>query len=166
MFKTIIISGSVGTGKTTLAKKLAKKLDCRYLDVNQLIKENKLSESYDKKRKCKVIDIKKLNPILTKEINKTKTEKKHKGIIIDSHMSHFLPKKYVNMAIITKCNLKTLAKRLKKRHYNKKKITENLECEIFDVCLNEAKEQGYKIKIIDTTNGIDIVSILKKLRLH
>ena len=40
--KTIIVTGSVGTGKTTLAKKLAKKLNYIYIDVSKLIKENNI----------------------------------------------------------------------------------------------------------------------------
>jgi adenylate kinase len=70
-----------------------------------------------------------------------------------------LPKKYVDLCIVTKCGLKTLEKRLKKRGYKKQKIRENLDCEIFDICLNEAKEKGHNIKIIDTTAGIDIAKI-------
>ena len=105
----IAISGTPGTGKTTLAKKLAKSLNYKYLDVNKLIKSNKLAESYDKKRKCIIIDIKKLNKILIKEI------KKNPNLIIDSHLSHYLPKKYLDLCIITKCSLKILEKRLKKK---------------------------------------------------
>ena len=59
--KAIIVSGSVATGKTTFAKKLAKKHNYEYLDVNSLIKENKIYDSYDKKRKCYVVDTNKLN---------------------------------------------------------------------------------------------------------
>jgi len=36
--EVICITGTPGTGKTTLAKKLAKKLDFCYLDVNESIK--------------------------------------------------------------------------------------------------------------------------------
>ena len=66
-------------------------------------------------------------------------------------MSHYLPKKYVDLCIVTKCGLKKLKKRLEKRKYNKKKIRENLDCEIFDICLNEAMEKGHKVKIVDTS---------------
>jgi len=168
--KTIIISGSVGTGKTTIAKKLAKKLKYRYVDVNKIIKEKKLREKYDKKRRCYVIDTEKLNKSLISLIKSSDTslaraggrEKSIKGIIIDSHLSHYLPKKYVDLCIITKCNLKTQEKRLKKRRYNKAKIRENVECEIFDVCLNEAKELKHKVMIIDTTKGINLDKFVTK----
>ena len=85
-------------------------------------------------------------------------------MIIDSHLSHHLPKKYVDLAIITKTELKILEKRLKKRRYNKDKIRENLDCEIFDICLNEAKEAKHKILVVDTTKGINISKIVKQIK--
>ena len=136
--KLLAVTGTPCTGKTTLAKKLSKKLNYEYVDVNKLIEKNKLSSGYDRKRKCKIIDIKKLNNFLVNKIIK----KSKKNLVIDSHLSHYLPKKYVDLCIVTKCDLKELNKRLKKRKYNKDKIKENLECEIFDVCLNEAKDVG------------------------
>jgi len=155
----IIVSGTPGTGKTILAKRLAKSMKYIHLDLKKLISKNKLKESYDKKRKCYIIDIKKMNKILIEKI------KKSKNMVIDSHLSHYLPKKYVDLCIITKCNLKILEKRLKKRKYNEDKIRENLDCEIFDVCLNEAREAGHKILVIDTTKGIKINKVIKKIKL-
>ena len=154
----IIISGTPGTGKTKLAKELAKNLNYTYVDVSKLIKKNKLQESYDKKRKCHIIDTKKLNKILIEKI------KQDKDMIIDSHLSHYLPNKYVDLCIITKCDLKTLEKRLKKRGYSKAKIRENIDCEIFDICLNEAKQKKYKISLVDTTKKINIKELIKKLK--
>jgi adenylate kinase len=148
----ICVSGSVASGKTEVAKLIAKKYKLKYVDVNKLIKKHKLYEKYDRKLKTYVVGIKKLNNFLIKLI------KKNKNLVIDSHLSHYLPKKYIDLCVITKCNLKVLEKRLKKRKYSKEKIRENLDAEIFDVCLNEAREKKHKIKIIDTTKG------LKKLK--
>jgi len=146
--KVIIITGSVCTGKTTLAKKLAKKQNYKYIDVNSLITKHKLASGYDKKRKSKIVDIKKLNKFLIKLINHFKYHEKTKGIILDSHLTHFLPNKYVDLCIVTKTNLKKLKKRLEKRKYSKQKVRENLDAEIFDICLVEAKEAGHKVKIV------------------
>ena len=182
--KTIIITGSVGTGKTTLAKKLCKRLGFKYTDVNKIISKYGIASGYDKKRKTKIVDVKKLNKALVKEINniknankestkrpkqKNKPNKKSKnkiiaGIIIDSHLSHYLPKKYVDLCIVTKCGLKMQQKRLKKRKYSKEKIRENLDAEIFDVCLNEAREMGHKTIVFDTTKGININNICNKIK--
>ncbi len=140
----IIVTGSPGTGKTTFAKKLAKKFDYKYVDVNKIISERNLEESYDKEKKCKIIDTDELNKVLIKMI------KKNNNLVIDSHLSQYLPKKYVEKCYVTKCNLKELEKRLKKRKYSKEKIRENLDAEIFDICLTEAKEQRYDIEIVYT----------------
>ena len=145
MKKVICVSGSVCSGKTTYAKKLARKLKARYIDVSQVIKENRLSEGYDKKRECIIVDVRKLNKILEEIIKKSK-----ESLVIDSHLSHFLSPKLVDYVVITKTSLKKLRKRLKRRKYSKEKIDENLEVEIMDVCLNEAKELGHKIKIVNT----------------
>ncbi len=56
--KVMIVTGTPGTGKTTIAKRMAKKYKAEYIDVNVVIKEHKLRESYDKKRKSYVVDIK------------------------------------------------------------------------------------------------------------
>lgn len=145
MVKIVIVTGSVGSGKTTFAKNFAKGHKAKYVDVNELIKEYNLSEGYDKKRKCKVIDTDKLNKVLIKIIKNSKED-----LIIDSHLSHYLPPKYVNLCIVTKCNIKKLRDRLKKRGYSKAKVEENVDAELFDVCFNEAKELGHKIKVVYT----------------
>lgn len=145
MKKIICVTGSVASGKTTIAKKLAKKYKAKYVDVNKLIKENKLYDSYDKKDKSYVVDTKKLNKSLINLIKKSED-----SLVLDSHLSHYLPKKYADLCVVVKCPLKKLRKRLEKRKYSKAKIEENIQVEIFDVCLNEAKEKGHKIKIINT----------------
>ena len=155
----IVVSGTPGTGKTTLSKKLAQKLKYGYVDVAKLIKENNLPESYDKKRKCDIIDIKKLNKLLIQII------KNKKNLIIDSHLSHHIPKKYIDLCIITKCDLKQLEKRLKNKKYNKAKIRENLDCEIFDICLNEARQAKHKVAVIDTTDKINLKKIVSNLKI-
>jgi len=145
MVKIIIVTGSVGTGKTTFAKGFAKKHKAKYVDVNKIIEEYNLSEGYDKKRKCKIIDTDKLSEVLIKMIKSSKED-----LVIDSHLSHYLPPEYVDLCIVTKCRVKKLIGRLKKRGYSKFKIDENVDAELFDVCLNEAKELGHKIKIVYT----------------
>ncbi|MBW2994969.1 adenylate kinase family protein [Candidatus Woesearchaeota archaeon] len=150
--RVILVTGTPCTGKTTYAKKFAEKQSYKYVDVNTIIQEHKLKEHYDRKRRCYVIDTDRLNKALIKLIKDTKG--KEKGLVIDSHLSHHLPKQYVDLCIVTKCSLKELKNRLQKRHYPKSKIEENLQAEIFEVCLTEAKEQGHKIKIVDTSSGI------------
>lgn len=172
----IIISGSVCTGKTMLAKALVKKLNelyiknkktnktklnYKYIDVNDVIKKYKLAEGYDRKYHSKIIDEKKLSKVLAHliELNKTCF-----GMVIDSHLSHYLPKKYVNLCIITKCNLKVLKKRLTERYPKlPAKVKINLDTEIFDTCYVEAMEAGHNLLVVDTTKKVDVNSLIKKI---
>ena len=125
----IIVTGTPCTGKTTIAKKIASLLKFKYIDVNRLIKTNKIHDKYDKKSDSLIVDIKKLNRILETLIKKSK-----QNLIIDSHLSHYLPNKIINLCIVTKCDIKILKKRLKKRKYNEEKIRENLDSEIILSC--------------------------------
>lgn len=154
MLKAIIVTGSVCSGKTTLAKKLAKRRNYKYVDINKIIKENKLAESYDAILDSYIVDEDKLVEVLKDLIKKSK-----KQLIIDSHMSHHLPKDYVELCLVTKCELKELKRRLQARKYSEAKIRNNLDAEIFDVCLIEAKEAGHNIRVIDTTEGIKAIDL-------
>ena len=49
------------------------------------------------------------------------------------------------------------------RKYPRSKIRENLDAEIFDVCLNEAKEKKHEISVVDTTKGINIKTISRRI---
>ena len=152
--KTIIISGTPGTGKSTLARLISRKINFKILNFKKILEENKLNENYDFKRKCYMVDTKKLDKTLIKIIKNSKNP-----LIIESHLSHFLPRKYVNLCIITKCDLIILKKRLVKRKYDSFKIKENLEAEIFNVCLDEAKRLRYNIIVIDTTKGVKNINL-------
>ncbi len=146
--KAIIVTGTPGTGKTTLSLALCKVLKLEYIDVARLIKEQELAEGYDRKRKCSIVDTKKLNRTLVKLISKSK-----KAPVIDSHMSHYLPKKYVSLCIVCTCKLKELRRRLEKKGYSQSKVRENLDCEIFETSLTEAKEKGHRIIVLETSKG-------------
>lgn len=154
----VCISGTPGTGKTTFANALSKKINARYVDVNKIIKEKKLSEGHDNKMKCNIVDAKKLNNALIELIKKAK--KSESSLVIDSHLAHYLPKEYVDFCIIMKCSLKKLKKRLERKGYNAKKVRENLDCEIFDICFDEAKEEGHNVIEVDT--GKKLAETLKE----
>ena len=49
------------------------------------------------------------------------------------------------------------------KKFNKNKIQENIQAEIFDICLNEAKEKKHKVIVINTTKGFNIKDIICKL---
>lgn len=153
----IAISGSPGVGKSTLAKHLTKKLGFDRLELHHHYKH--ISTHYDKKKRGYVVDYKKFEKLVKEKIKKAK-----KGLIVDSHISHLLPKKLVDLCIVLTCSdLKKLQRRLQLRKYLPKKIRENLDAEIFQVCLMEAKERKHKLLVFDTALKLNYRKILSEV---
>lgn len=163
----IIITGTPGTGKTVLAKRIAAAFGYQHIEVNSLIKKNKLAEYYDKKRHCHVVDEKKLMEVLHQFIEEKhqKALKQHRELklVIDSHMAHVIDPEYVDLCIVTRCGLSTLYTRLKKRGYPQQKISDNIESEIMEVCLTEAQDNGHDPILIDTSKPVLLPFIKKHL---
>ena len=140
----IVVTGTPGTGKTEVAKAIASRLNYDYFDVKMFIDQKKLHSGYDQKHDTYLVDEQKLAKEMLKAI-------KNRNIVIDSHLAHYLPKKAVDLCVVTKCDLKVLRERLRKRGYSEMKVEENAQAEIFDVCLNEAYEAGHDLLVVDTT---------------
>lgn len=149
----ILVSGTPGTGKTTLSRLLAKSLKGVHIDLHEYFIKNKLYESYDKKRACYVVSPK----VISSTISALK--KLHQDVlIIDSHMAH--ESKNADLCIVTNCDIGQLRKRLKQRKYSASKIEENIEAEIFEVCKMEALEVGQKVLSVDTTKKIALPKLV------
>ncbi|MBS3123590.1 AAA family ATPase [Candidatus Woesearchaeota archaeon] len=154
--KLIILTGTPGTGKSTLARQLSKILKIPRFDLHKHYL--KVSSTFDKKKDCYVIDIKKLEKVLSDKLKKS-------SYILDTHLSHLLPAKMVFVCIVMTCSdLKELERRLKKRRYLPAKIRENLDSEIFQICLNEAQERGQEVVILDGSKRINLLELILGLR--
>ncbi len=138
----IAITGTPATGKTTIAKELAKALNWKQISLNDLAREKNFYLGYDEKRKAKIVDIESIK----KEIEKIM--KKQKNLIIESHYAHEIP---VDLVIVLRTDLKELEKRMLKKGWWKEKIQENLQAEIFGICKEEALKTNKNVFEIDTT---------------
>jgi len=136
----IAISGTPGTGKTTVAKILARDLNYVLLDLNEFAKSRNLTLGNDKKRNSVIIDV----SALKKEVAQMDGD-----MVLEGHLAHFCD---ADLYIILRANPKTLAKRMKSREWREEKIRENVEAEIMNICLDEAVElHGKAVFEVDTT---------------
>lgn len=74
------------------------------------------------------------------------------GNIVEYHCCELFPERWFQAVYVVQCDNTTLFDRLEKRGYNSKKLKQNIECEIFQESLNEAKE-SYKGDIVHVLSG-------------
>jgi len=145
--KSIIITGSPGVGKTTVAKALSKKLGIPYFDFARFVIQKGLVESYDYSRMSFEVDVNKVKEIMKYEVQETPH-------IIDTLIPDVLPLSLVKIVVVLRLDPIKLALRLMQRGWRLSKIQENAEAELIGVVLCEAvNSYGYEIvREIDATN--------------
>jgi adenylate kinase len=152
----VAITGTPGTGKSEVARVLAKKLGWKLLELNKLAEEKGLYSGYDDERKCKVINM----DALKKEVSRMEG-----NFVLESHYAHDMP---CDVVVALRTNPGELRQRLKTKSWPRKKIEENVEAEIMEVCVHEAMEDGKKVFQFDTTGkkpervADEIIRILNK----
>jgi len=136
----IAITGTPGTGKTTIAKELSNLLGIPLVNTSDLLKKS--SVGFDKKRNCLIID----------EIKFGKLISKIEGdFIIEGLLVHNISSKFVTNVIVLTCNHNELKKRLIKKGWKKEKIQENLDAENMKVILGETKDLKHNVIEFDTS---------------
>jgi len=146
----VAITGTPGTGKSHLSKKLAKKLGYTLIELNEVIKKEKLYDCYDRSRRTYVTDIKKI---------KRHFKNLDKDVIIDSHLSHYLN---VDIVIVLRCEPDKLRRRLIRKKWNKAKIEENVEAEMISLISWEARQRHKKVFDVDTSNN-KALSVMERI---
>lgn len=138
----VAISGTPGTGKTEVAKRLSRKLGWMYVSLNELAEEEDLYKGRDKERMCDIVDIEDLR----REVSILGIT--HKNLVLDSHYSHEMPCDFV---VVLRTDLKALRKRMVGKGFWREKIKENLQAEIMEVVKEESIERGKNVYEMDTS---------------
>jgi len=163
----VAISGVGGTGKTSVAGLLAKKLKWRLVRLNDLAERTDAYIGYDERRKSKIVSVAKLKREMEK-LGKTPGGK-NKNLVIEGLYAHEFPADFV---IVLRCNPRVLERRLRKKYKWETKIVENKEAEMINLVTEEAlefhqKEKNKKEKVfeIDTTKKTvpGTVKIIEKI---
>jgi adenylate kinase len=132
----ILITGTPGVGKSTTAQLMINSMpNFKLLEVSAIAKENNFGE-HDLEFDTLILDddgedalLDMLEPLLEKG-----------GCIVDFHSPELFPESWFELILVLRSNTEILYDRLTARGYNEKKRNENMECEIMQVILEEARE--------------------------
>ena len=174
----ILLSGTPGTGKSTISKYLSKQNGWVTFSLGDFIVEKKLFSSESDDQDAKVID----TDIAAKEGAKEILTNLlvNKVIVVDSHyadilidgftdleddLDHVCAKKFAQgeniIGIVCRCHPNVLQDRLTKRNYSSSKITENIQAEILSESTQNLIEVFQKEKVFEintTHNSVEAIS--------
>ena len=140
----IVISGTPGVGKSTVAKALSEKLNFKLLHLSSFLIEKKAYSEYDKNRKTYILDEEKAESVI-RELLSTEN-----NLVIET-VYPALVSKADKVAVLRRHPL-SLYEELKKRGWNELKVAENVEAEILGVVSSEAYENFSNVCEIDVTD--------------
>lgn len=141
----IIITGTPGVGKTSHCEILAENTGLKHISINNIVKEKGFHEGYDDQFQSWIVDEEKLLDYLEDIV-------KLGGCIIDWHACDLFPESWIDLVIVLRVNSTLLYDRLKARDYPEKKLQENLDVEIMQVLLEEARDSYSEEIIIELTS--------------
>ncbi|KAG5917560.1 hypothetical protein E4U42_007198 [Claviceps africana] len=129
----IIVTGTPGVGKTTHCETLSQRTGLRHVSVNQVVKDKECHEGWSDEFQSLIVDEDKLLDSIEEDI-------KAGGCIIDWHACDLFPRSWIDLVVVLRVDSSTLYDRLTARNYAEAKLQENLDSEIMEVLLQEARE--------------------------
>lgn len=162
MSMLIGLTGTPGTGKTSVCNLLKERYGYRVIHLNDLIREENLYSEVDEARDTLVVDMDEVSARVCQLVDVNDDDE---VTILDSHMSHYI----ADIVIILRTSPDKLRKRLSHRDYSDAKISENVEAEALDVILVESVEWCDKVFEINTSDVrvdevvADVDTIIKAL---
>jgi adenylate kinase len=154
-FDRVALTGTPGTGKSTVADRVGERLGVAVIHLNDRIKEHGLHTGADEERGSLVADIEAIE--------------EHLGDwsgLLDSHLAHQFD---ADAVVVLRCAPDELEARLTGRGESAAKARENAESEALDIVLSEAVRRHGEETVyeIDTTDRSvedvtdDVVAVLR-----
>jgi len=140
----VLITGTPGTGKSSLAERVAAAVEgFKRIDVSQLAKEQDMLEEFDEELDTHVIDEDKV----LDHMEEHGLGGDAGGVVVDYHGCDLFPERWFDLVVVLTCDNAVLYDRLQARGYSDKKIRGNVECEIFQTLVEEARD-SYEESIV------------------
>lgn len=158
VFERVALTGTPGTGKSTVAAAIGEQLGIEVIHLNDRIKEYGLHTGEDEERGSLVADIDAIEAHLGDWAG-----------LLDSHLSHQFEAEAV---VVLRCAPEELEARLADRGEPPAKVAENAESEALDIVLSEAvrrhgEEHVYEIDTTGRTVAAvteDVIDVLRGTR--
>jgi len=136
----LVITGTPGCGKTTLAKKLGEKLGLRVINEKDFALKNKIG-SFNEENELEI-------PIKEFEKKANAFLKKNDKVIFEGHVLCEMKLKVDKVLLLT-IHPEELEARLEQRGYAPQKIMDNVFCEGIDYCKKHVLRNYSKSKVIE-----------------
>lgn len=110
----------------------------KHICVGDLIKEHNCIEGRDESLDTNVLDEDKLVDIMEPLIGESDEE--GMGCVVDFHLCEVFPERWFDLCLVLRADTEVLYDRLTTRGYSDRKRSANIESEIMQVVLDEARE--------------------------
>jgi adenylate kinase len=137
----ILITGTPGCGKTATCQRIAELTGLKHLEVSDLVKAEGWHEGWDEEHQSYTLDEDKMLDGLEDILAECG------GAVVDFHSCDLFPERWFDLVLVLRATNTVLFDRLTERGYGDKKVAENVECEIMQVVLEEARE-SYAAEIV------------------
>nr|XP_006812089.1 PREDICTED: adenylate kinase isoenzyme 6-like [Saccoglossus kowalevskii] len=113
----ILVTGTPGTGKSTLAQEIGQQLEMQYINVGDLAAEKELYEGWDEEYQCPVLDEDKV-------IDELENILRDGNCVVDYHSCEFFPERWFDLIFVLRTDNTILYNRLEARFV--------IQCDSFD----------------------------------
>lgn len=112
----------------------------RAIDVGALVRDKQLYTEWDEEYQTHVLDEERL-------LDEMEDEMEAGGAVVEYHGADLFPERWFDLVLVLRAENSMLYSRLESRGYPAKKLTDNVEAEIMQVILDEARE-AYREEIV------------------